>query len=119
MVTQGFELITGGTDNHLILANVYKSLGVTGAEAEIALDKVGLTLNKNAIADDPLPPFRPSGIRLGTPAITTRGMTEKDMALLADWMKRAIDARNDEEVLNSIHDEVVKVALQYPLPSDV
>src|SRR3982751_801521 len=75
---RGFQLVTGGTSNHLILADVYKSFGIDGGVAELALDKIGLTLNKNSVADDPLPPFKPSGIRLGTPALTTRGLKEKD-----------------------------------------
>lgn len=115
---RGFILVTGGTSNHLILADVYKSFGIDGKVAEEALDKIGLTLNKNAIADDPLPPFRPSGIRLGTPAITTRGLKEADMAKVADWMKQAIDNREDEAKLNTLRNEVKQFALQFPLPSD-
>ena len=115
---RGFELITGGTSNHLILADVYKSFGIDGNVAEKALDTVGLTVNKNAIPDDSLPPFRPSGIRLGTPALTTRGLREEHMEQLADWMKRAIDAREDAEKLESIHDEVREFVEQFPLPSD-
>jgi len=115
---RGFTLLTGGTSNHLILADVYKSFGIDGGVAEKALDKIGLTLNKNSIADDPLPPFRPSGIRLGTPAITTRGLKEKDMVTVAEWMKQAIDARDDEAKLAKIHEEVVTFAKQFPLPSD-
>jgi glycine hydroxymethyltransferase len=93
---RGFQLVTGGTSNHLILADVHKSFGIDGKVAEEALDKIGLTLNKNSVADDPLPPFTPSGIRLGTPALTTRGLKEEHMARIADWMKQAIDAREDE-----------------------
>ncbi len=115
---QGFILITGGTSNHLILADVYKSFGIDGKVAEIALDKIGLTLNANSVADDPLPPFRPSGIRLGTPAITTRGLRDVHMAQLAAWMRQAIDARDDEQILQSLHDKVKTFALQFPLPSD-
>jgi glycine hydroxymethyltransferase len=115
---RGFELITGGTSNHLILADVYKSFGIDGKIAEEALDKIGLTLNKNSVADDTLPPFRPSGIRLGTPALTTRGLKEKHMAQIAEWMKQAIDAREDEATLEKLHDEVKKFASQFPLPSD-
>ncbi len=115
---QGFELITGGTSNHLILANVHKSFGIDGKVAEEALDAIGLTLNKNAVADDSLPPFRPSGIRLGTPAITTRGLREQHMEQIAEWMRRAIDAREDKDVLDSLHNEVVEFAKQFPLPSD-
>lgn len=116
---RGFQLVTGGTSNHLILADVYKSFEIDGKVAEIALDKIGLTLNANSIADDPLPPFRPSGIRLGTPALTTRGLKEEHMAQIADWMKQAIDAREDEAKLVTIREEVVAFARQFPLPSDI
>jgi glycine hydroxymethyltransferase len=115
---QGFVLVTGGTSNHLILADVYKSFGIDGKVAEEALDKIGLTLNKNSVADDTLPPFRPSGIRLGTPALTTRGLKEKHMAQIAVWMKQAIDAREDVATLNKLREEVKAFALQFPLPSD-
>lgn len=115
---RGFKLMTGGTSNHLILADVYGSFGIDGGVAELALDKIGLTLNKNSIADDPLPPFRPSGIRLGTPAITTRGLKEDDMVKVAEWMKQAIDARDDEKALAKLRDEVRTFALKFPLPSD-
>lgn len=118
MIEQGFTLVTGGTSNHLILADVHTSFGLDGKVVEEALDKIGLTLNKNAIANDTLPPYRPSGIRLGTPAVTTRGLTEEHMPRLAAWMRQAIDARNDEATLNSLHAEVVAFALQFPLPSD-
>ncbi|MEK7594400.1 MAG: serine hydroxymethyltransferase [Patescibacteria group bacterium] len=118
LIAEGFSLVTGGTSNHLILADVNKSFGLDGKVVEEALDKIGLTLNKNSVADDPLPPFRPSGIRLGTPAITTRGLKEKDMAKIAAWMKQAIDNREDETKLNKLRDEVKKFALKFPLPSD-
>ncbi len=115
---RGFWLVTGGTSNHLILCDVYKSFGIDGNVAEVALDKIGLTLNKNAVPDDTLPPFRPSGIRLGTPAITTRGLVEGDMERVAEWMKQAIDARDDESKLEKLRAEVEKFAIKYPLPSD-
>jgi glycine hydroxymethyltransferase len=116
--TRDFKLLTGGTSNHLILADVHSSFGIDGNVAEAALDKINLTLNKNAIADDPLPPFRPSGIRLGTPAVTTRGLKEKDMEKIADWMRQAIDNREDEAKLNMLSNEVKQFALRFPLPSD-
>ncbi len=116
--SRGFELVTGGTSNHLILADVHKSFGIDGKVAEIALDKIGLTLNANSVADDPLPPFRPSGIRLGTPAITTRGLKEDDMVTIAEWMKQAIDARDDATTLAKLRKEVTAFALKFPLPSD-
>lgn len=115
---RGFQLVTGGTSNHLILADVYKSFGIDGGVAEQALDSIGLTLNKNAVADDPLPPFRPSGIRLGTPAITTRGLTEDDMATIAEWMKQAIVQRDNADALAALKAEVKAFALRFPLPSD-
>jgi glycine hydroxymethyltransferase len=118
MQKRGFQLVTGGTSNHLILADIYKSFGFDGKVAEVALDKIGLTLNANSVADDPLPPFRPSGIRLGTPAITTRGLKEEHMAQIAEWMKQAIDAREDEEELTKLHAEVKEFVQQFPLPSD-
>ncbi|XMB33818.1 serine hydroxymethyltransferase [Candidatus Saccharibacteria bacterium oral taxon 955] len=106
MQKRGFLLVTGGTSNHLILADVYKSFGVDGKVVERALDKIGLTLNANAVPDDPLPMFTPSGIRLGTPALTTRGLSEGHMAKIAEWMKRAIDHRDDEVVLSSLRNEI-------------
>ncbi len=118
MRAEGFVLIGGGTSNHLILADVHKSFNLDGKVVEETLDKIGLTLNKNAVADDPLPPFRPSGIRLGTPAITTRGLKEKDMLKIARWMKQAIDHREDETVLRKLREEVRVFALGFPLPSD-
>lgn len=118
LMDRDFKLLTGGTSNHLILADVHTSFGIDGGVAEEALDKINLTLNKNAIADDPLPPFRPSGIRLGTPAITTRGLREKDMETIAEWMRQAIDNREDDKTLNMLSNEVKQFALQFPLPSD-
>ena len=105
---RSFKLVTGGTSNHLILADIHSSFGIDGKEAEIAMDKIGLTLNANAIPDDPLPRFRPSGIRLGTPAVTTRGAKEDDMEKIAEWMKRAIDNRSNDEILAELRKEVVK-----------
>lgn len=115
---RGFQLVTGGTNNHLILADVYKSFGIDGKVAEEALDKIGLTLNANSVADDPLPPFRPSGIRLGTPALTTRGLKEEHMSQIAEWMKQAIDASDVETALVRLHSEVKAFVQQFSLPSD-
>lgn len=114
--TRGFILVGGGTSNHLILANVYKSFGIDGKVAEEALDKIGLTLNKNAVPDDELPPFKPSGIRLGTPALTTRGLREEHMSKIAEWMKQAIDARDDEAKLADLRSEVKAFLADFPLP---
>ncbi len=114
---RGFVPITGGTSNHLILIDVYKSFSIDGNTAEKALDEIGLTLNKNAIADDPLPPFRPSGIRLGTPALTTRGLREEHMATIAEWMKQAIDARDDKKALAKLRKEVKTFLRDFPTPN--
>lgn len=118
LMSRGFRIITNGTDNHMMLVDVKSSFGIDGGQAEEALDKIGLTLNKNAIPDDTLPPFRPSGIRLGTPAITTRGLKENHMAQVADWMKQAIENPSNEELLEKLSSEVKEFALQFPLPSD-
>lgn len=119
LMKRGFKLITNGTDNHLVLVDVYTSFGINGKEAEVVLDEIGLTLNKNPIADDPLPPFNPSGIRLGTPAITTRGMKEEHMERIAEWMKQAIEYKSDSKKLAELKNEVKELCLQFPLPSDV
>lgn len=110
---QGFKLITGGTSNHLILVDVHASFGLDGKAAEVALDKIGLTLNANSIPDDPLPPFKPSGIRLGTPAMTTRGLKEDDMATIASWMKQAIDFRDDDTKLTELNLQVKDFLKKY------
>ena len=110
---RGFKLVTGGTSNHLILADVQSSFGIDGKVVEQALDKIGLTLNANSIPDDPNPPFRPSGIRLGTPAATTRGLREEHMVQIAEWMKQAIDARDDEVRLHELRQEVVALMREY------
>ncbi len=118
MMKLGFKLVTNGTDNHLILADVFTSFKLGGKVVEQTLDKVGLTVNKNVIADDQRKPFDPSGIRLGTPAITTRGMKEDDMEHIARWMHQAITHHTDEAYLEKLHEEVKAFCLQFPLPSD-
>jgi glycine hydroxymethyltransferase len=118
MMKRGFKLITNGTDNHLIMADVYKSFGVNGREVQDLLDKINLSANCNSIPDDPLPPFKPSGLRLGTPAMTTRGLKEEHMSQIADWMAEAIKHRNDDKILNKLRNEVKEFSLQFPLPSD-
>ena len=99
LVNRQFKLVGGGTENHLILINMMASRGIDGKVAEETLDAVGLTANKNAIPADPEPPFRPSGLRLGTPAVTTRGLIEPDMVELARWIDEAITHRDDETKL--------------------
>lgn len=123
----GFVLMGGGTENHLILANMVESFGFDGKIYERALDMVGLTLNANAIASDKGGAFRPSGVRLGTPAITTRGLGKKEMVILAGWMKQVADickkAETEENLskyekeLEEIHKEVKTLALKFPVPA--
>lgn len=115
---RNFYLVTGGTSNHLILADVHKSFGIDGKTAEIALDKIGITLNANSVPDDPLPPFRPSGIRMGTPALTTRGLREEHMKQLAEWMKVAIMSPDSSSVLDDARCELTDLAMLFKLPSD-
>jgi glycine hydroxymethyltransferase len=118
LMKRGFKLITNGTDNHLMLIDMMKSFEIDGKIAEETLDKIGLTMNKNAIPDDPLPPYKPSGVRLGTPAVTTRGMKEADMEKVAEWMQLAIQHRSDDKALAGLRQEVVEFCKQFPLPSD-
>jgi len=112
----GVRMLGGGTSNHLILADVFGSLGVTGQEAEALLDSVGITLNKNAIADDTRKPMDPSGIRFGTPAITTRGFKEKECARVAELMLEALKNRTDEKKLTAIREEIKQLAATFPIP---
>lgn len=111
------RMITGGTDNHLILADVYGSLGISGHDAETLLDEVGMTLNKNSIADDTRKPMDPSGIRFGTPAITTRGFKEKDCARVAELMVEAMKNRGNKKKLSIIREEVRKMCKKRPIPA--
>ncbi len=116
LMDKGLKLITNGTDNHMMLADVQTSFGFDGQIAEQILDRIGLTLNKNVIPDDPLPPYRPSGIRLGTPAITTRGLKEEHMEQVANWIITALTHRNDETELEKLAQAVRELACRHPLP---
>jgi glycine hydroxymethyltransferase len=118
LLKKGFKLITGGTSNHLILADVFASFGVSGGEVEKVLDIIGLTLNKNAVPNDSRKPFDPSGIRLGTPAITTRGLKENDIKIIAGWIFDAIKFREDSAKLGKLREEVRELARKFPLPSE-
>ncbi len=110
------RMITGGTSNHLILADVFGSLGIGGQEAETLLDRVGITLNKNSIADDPRKPMDPSGIRFGTPAITTRKFGEKESARIAELMVDAMKNKRDEKKLTDIREEIRTLCKKFPIP---
>lgn len=110
------RMIGGGTSNHLILADVYGSLNITGAEAEVTLDSVGLTVNKNVIADDTRKPLDPSGIRFGTPAITTRGFKEAECKKVAELMIEALRNKDDSVAIARIHNDVQGLANAFPVP---
>ncbi|HUD10594.1 MAG TPA: serine hydroxymethyltransferase [Candidatus Saccharimonadales bacterium] len=116
LTNRGYALVTGGTDNHLLLIDLTNK-GVSGADGEKALGAAGITVNKNTVPFDPRPPFSPSGIRLGTPALTTRGFKEAEMEQVAEWIDEAIGNRNDDKKLASIKKEISSVAKQFPLPS--
>jgi glycine hydroxymethyltransferase len=112
----GFRLVSGGTDNHLMLVDVF-SKGITGRAAEIALGKAGITVNKNAIPFDKNPPMVASGIRIGTPAVTTRGLREAEMDTIADLIGRVLASPDDERVLASVRSEVTHLCERFPLHS--
>lgn len=114
LMDYGFELVSGGTDNHLMLVDLTNK-GVTGQQAETALDKAGITLNKNTVPFDKRKPFDPSGIRLGTPAITTRGMVESDMEKIAEFINKVVENRKDESVLKKVRKDVKELVEKYPL----
>jgi glycine hydroxymethyltransferase len=115
LLARGFDLVTGGTDNHLLLVDL-TGKGVTGKVAARAMDKAGLECNYNTVPYDPRKPFDPSGIRLGTPSVTSRGMDAAAMAQIAAWMERAIAGREDEAALGKIRGEVAEVCKAYPAP---
>ena len=118
---RGFKLVGDGTENHLILVNVIDSYGIDGKKFERALDKIGLTLNANTIPNDTRKPFEPSGVRLGTPAITTRGLGTSEMVQIAEWMQKTAEVcagRRDESELSAMRAEVRELALRFPLPSE-
>jgi glycine hydroxymethyltransferase len=114
--SEGYRIISGGTDNHLMLVDVF-SKGMLGSDAELALGKAGITVNKNAIPFDTNPPLKPSGIRIGTPALTTRGMKEAEMRQIAKWITQALQSRSDDAALERIRGEVAELANQFPLYS--
>ena len=114
--SMGYDIISGGTDNHMFLVNIMSSSGIGGEEASSILEKVNITVNKNAIPYDNRKPWDPSGIRIGTPAVTTRGMKEKDMAKIAVFIDTAIKNRDNEEVLKSLKLDVQDFASKFPIP---
>jgi glycine hydroxymethyltransferase len=114
LAAEGFHIISGGTDTHLMLVDVF-SKGMLGSEAEKALGEAAITVNKNAIPFDTNPPMKPSGIRIGTPAVTTRGMKEPEMRQIAHWIAEALYHRTDAAVLAKIRKDVLELAEEFPL----
>ena len=113
----GFRIVSGGTDNHLLLVDV-ATRGVTGKVAEEALDKAGITINKNKIPFDPRPPLDPSGVRIGTPALTTRGMREAEMRTIAAWIGKVLSAPDKADVIQRVRGEVRELCKQFPAPAN-
>ncbi len=116
-ISKGYRVISGGTDNHLMVVDMTKT-GVSGRKVEQVLNKVGISCSRSTIPNDPNPPMKPSGVRLGTPAITTRNMKEPEMKKVVDLIDRAIDNRKDEKALEIIKKEIEEVCQEFPLPTD-
>ena len=116
LISLGFDLVTGGTDSHLLLIDLTNK-GISGKEAEKALGIAGITVNKNTVPFDPRSPFDPSGIRLGTPALTTRGMKESEMKQIAQWINQAIKNAKDDKLLSKLSNDIKQFAINFPLPA--
>jgi glycine hydroxymethyltransferase len=116
LADRGGKLVTGGTDNHMMVLDTVKTLGLDGRAAEETLDQISITTNKQIIPDDPNPPLRPSGIRIGTPAATTRGMNEADMEKLAGWMIEALRKHGDTAALSRLRSDVESFCARFPVP---
>jgi glycine hydroxymethyltransferase len=111
---RGFRVVAGGTDNHVFLIEVH-SRGITGKDAEQALDRAGITVNKNSIPFDPLPPMKAGGIRLGSPSITTRGMKEPEMELIAGWVAEILTNIGKPEIEQKVRKQVAELAARFPI----
>ena len=116
IASRGFRLVSGGTDTHLMLVDVF-SKGIDGSRAETALERAGITVNKNAIPFDTNPPMKPSGIRIGTPALTSRGMGETEMAAIGDWIADVLEDVDDEAIISRVRDKVSTLCERFPLYS--
>jgi glycine hydroxymethyltransferase len=114
LANRGFRIVSGGTDNHLLLVDVH-SRGLTGSAAQPAFDRAGITINKNSIPFDPLPPMKAGGVRMGTPAVTTRGMREPEMDKIAGWIAEILSNLGDAATEQRVRAEVAALASQFPL----
>ncbi len=115
LVKRGAVILFGGTENHMIVIDTVKSYGITGKDAENLLDEIGITINKNVIPDDPRGPLDPSGVRIGVPAITTRGLKEKEVKIIAGWIDETLRLSGNKKVLASIHKEVKRLCRAFPV----
>jgi glycine hydroxymethyltransferase len=115
MRKHGAQVLFGGTENHMIMIDVVKSYDMSGKEAEKFLDVIGITINKNVIPDDPRGPMDPSGVRIGVPAVTTRGLKEKEIRVIADCIHKALSSHGDTKVLKSVHTVVKKLCHAFPV----
>ena len=115
-VQQGIEIITGGTENHIVLLNCLKSFGIGGKQAQTALEKAGMSVNRNTIPNETRSPFDPSGLRIGTPAMTTRGFKEAEFEIVANLITKILREPENEALQNTVREEVKTICLQHPLP---
>jgi glycine hydroxymethyltransferase len=113
---RGYKIVSGGTDNHLMLIDTVNSVGLSGKEASTALEKANITLNKNAIPNDPRKPWDPSGVRIGTPAITTRGMKEKEMVKVGEYIDKVLRNDKDEKNIEQVRKEIQQFTENFPIP---
>lgn len=114
LIEEGFKLVSGGTDNHLILVDLTDK-GINGMDAQEVLERAGITVNKNSIPFDPLPPTKASGIRIGTPAVTTRAMGEGEMRLIASLMSKVLTKPTDERIIAGVREKVSDLCTRFPL----
>lgn len=112
----GLDLVTGGTENHLVVVNTVKSLDLDGGTAESILDQVGITTNKQIVPDDLNPPLRPSGVRMGTPAATTRGLEERDIQQIGYWIVNALGNYSDKHRLDALKSDIISFCSKFPVP---
>jgi glycine hydroxymethyltransferase len=115
-LTRGYKIVSGGTDNHLFVLDL-SSKGLAGKEAEMVWEKIGISVSRSTIPNDPNPPMNPSGVRIGVPAITTRGLKEKEVCQVAVFMDEALQNRADEVKLNSLKEEIKKICETFPIPT--
>jgi glycine hydroxymethyltransferase len=117
LIALGYRIISGGTDNHLMVVDL-SSKGLVGKEAEKALEKIGLSVSRSTIPNDPSPPMNPSGIRIGTPAVTTRSMKEAEMKIIAQLIDEALKNKDNEEQLSNLKEQVRELCARFPLPTN-